>query len=66
MTIWVSRVELSEARRHLRNVDDRTYSSGDWLARFVPRGDLSRCSNGGAEPGLFDYLVGRHLYDQWH
>ena len=36
MTIWVSRVELSEARRHLLNLDDRTYSSGDWLARFVP------------------------------
>jgi hypothetical protein len=25
-----------------------------------------RFLNGGAEPGLFDYLVGRHLYDQWH
>jgi hypothetical protein len=36
------------------------------LQQNLPRGDLSRCSNGGAEPGLFDYLVGRHLYDQWH
>jgi hypothetical protein len=34
--------------------------------RFVPEGDLSRCSNGGAEPGLFDYLVGRHLHDKGH
>ena len=40
MTIWVSRVELSEARRHLLNLDDRTYSSGDWLARFVPGADI--------------------------
>jgi hypothetical protein len=36
------------------------------LQQYLPRGDLSRCNNGGAEPRLFDYLVGRHLHDQWH
>ena len=45
MTIWVSRVELSEARRHLLNLDDRTYSSGDWLARFVPTANICTAAN---------------------
>ena len=45
MTIWVSRVELSEARRHLLNIDDRTYSSGDWLARFVPTANICTAAN---------------------
>jgi hypothetical protein len=42
------------------------HCSARLLATLCAKRRPEQVQQGGAEPGLFDYLVGRHLYDQWH